>query len=525
VLAPSPYAHRYDLDDGGCAVLHALSLDVAWLGPALRSLFTPVWSRPLPFPAPPGGVGDHPPAYPAPAEPVDPARWLAEGPAAERAERRRALEALRALGMLREEGDDGDARQLSRLRAMVRDNPAKMLMLVPTRRCNLRCTYCHQHDDSRGRGADMGVPLADAFLDAWAALARGSPGRKDLLLYGGEPLLNGPVVRHVIARVAAAPEGAFGGRVSVVLVTNATRITPAWAEFFAAHDTFVIVSCDGPRRVNDLARIGPTGRGSFERAARGVERLRRAGVRVAVSVTVGRHNVATLAGDFLDLIDRFEPLDIGLNSCLHPPWGARQNAEACPPLEATRRMLAAYAGARARGVYVEQMNRRIRPFALRLQRVKDCSSCGGRVVAQADGRWAFCDSFSFTEEHCWPFEGTFDLASHPEYPRWCALSPVLWPGCQACPALALCGGGCRYDAAMASGQLDGLDPCRCTQDREILRWILHDLARIAGGDHLGPLEVRVPSEAARRQLLGELSLDPLSVPLGNANRYGEEVGR
>jgi uncharacterized protein len=333
------------------------------------------------------------------------------------------------------------------------------------------------------------------------------------------------VVRAVIARVAAAPEAFFGGRVSVVLVTNGTLITQAWARFLAAHDTFVIVSCDGTREVHDRARVGPDGRGSFARLERGFAHLRRTGVRAALSVTVGRHNVAGLRDDFLRLIEHFEPLDVGLNSCLHPRPGEPSNEHACPALAGTRQLLAAYADARARGVYVEQMNRRIRPFALRLQRVKDCSSCGGRVVAQPGGRWSFCDGFSFTDRHGWPFTGTFDLPAHPEYPTWCALSPVLWPACQDCPAVALCGGGCRYDAAHASGRLDGLDPYRCTQDREILRWTLHDLGRLVDAAHLGPLEVRVPSEAARRRLLGELSLDPLVVPLGNANRYGEEVGR
>ncbi len=525
MLAPSPYVHRYDLDDGGCVVIHALSLDVAYLGPALRPLFPPVWGRPLPFPEPPGGVGDQAPAYPVPSDSVAPSGWLAAGGPDARPARQRALDALRDLGMLRVEGDNFDRGWLRRLEEMTRHNPVKMLMLVPTKRCNFRCVYCHQHEESRGGDAKMSVEQAQAYLDAWAVHARKAAGKKDLLLYGGEPMLNGPVVRHVIEHVAAAPEEAYGGEVCVILVTNAALVTEEWARFFAEHDTFVIVSCDGTREINDRARVTPGGKGTFELTDLGFQRMKRAGVRVAVSVTVTRHNADTIHDDFIRVIEHFQPLDIGLNSCLHPPPDRPENEHACSPLEGTRRMLAAYSQARDRGVYVEQFNRRIRPFALRLHRVKDCSSCGGRLVAQADDRYSFCDSFSFTERYCYPFEGAFDLEGNADYPTWCKLSPVFWPDCHDCPMVALCGGGCRYDAAQASGRLDGLDPHRCTQDREILRWILHDLGRIVGSASLGPLEVRVPSGAARKRLIGDLTLDPLTIPLGNANRYGEEVGR
>ncbi len=524
MLVPSPYAHRYDLDDGSCAVFHALSLEVVYLGPTARPLFRPLWDRPRPFPEPPGGAGDDPPSYSAPRE-LQPLRAWLEETGADREQRTATLETLRELHLLQREGDPFDGDLLARLQAMTRHNPTKMLMLVPTPRCNLRCVYCHQREETHSASQMMSLQQVDAILDAWARRARRDPGKKDILIYGGEPLLNPAAVRRIVERIADMPEDELGGEVSVILVTNATLVTPALAAFLAEHDTFVIVSCDGTKQVNDRARLMRDGRGSFDLCDRGFQLLRQAGVRTAVSVTVTRHNADCVGEDFLKVIEHFQPLDIGLNSCLHPPPDRAVNEHACLPLEGTRRMLQAYEGARARGVYVEQFNRRIRPFALRLHRVKDCSSCGGRLVVQPDGRFSFCDSFSFTERYSYPFQGEFDLENNPDYARWCALSPIHWPACHDCPLLALCGGGCRYDAAMASGRLDGLDPHRCTQDREILRWTLQDLGGMVGAAALRGAEILVPSEAARRKLMGELTLDPLTIPLGNANRFGEEVGR
>jgi len=503
----------------------------------------------------------------------------------ERTRRLAVVDLLIRMGVLQARGQTSDAAWLDRLRAMAAATPVRMLTLIPTALCNFRCAYCHQSGESRSDARRMTVPQVDAILSKWGGYARRHPGRRDVLLYGGEPLLAPEAVRHVVRHFSRASPDDTGGEVEVVLVTNGARITGEWARFFREHDTFVIVSCDAVGKAHDQARATRGGRGTFSAVDRGCRLLKDAGVRVAVSVTVARHNSPTIEQDLLAILDRFRPLDVGLNSCLHPTYGHAANEHAQDPLEGTRRMIRAYSAARDRGVYVEQFNRRIRPFAFRLHRVKDCSACGGRMVVRPDGMASFCDGFAFTDEYTYPFE-TFDFYAkgprknnfehrrrrcapaarsggapnprrsertsqglgrsrdttdgdaaapecrsyscagpNPDFPVWASLSPVNWPSCHACPAVALCGGGCRYDAAMVSGRLDGLDPARCTQDREILGWAISDLARRTGSSQLSGLEAHVPTEEDRRALVGDLSLDPLTIPLGNANRYGERAGR
>lgn len=526
MLVSSPYAHRYDLPDGSTAILHALTLDCVFVGPEVRPLFPAVWSRKVPFPIPEGGIGDVRPDYDVPDELVAPEAWVeqATDPVL-RDQRQWVVEHLTSMHMLQKEGDPHDATWVGRLQGMVDDTPMKMLTLIPTTLCNYRCTYCHESDDSRSDARTMTIEQADALIDAWGKYARTSEGKKDVLLYGGEPMLAPHIVRHVIEHFSSADPALYGGEVCVILVTNASRVTPEWAQFLKKHDTFVIVSCDALEEENDAARVTVGGRGTFHLIERGYRMLQKEGVRTAISVTVGKHNALNIHESFGKVIDRFKPLDIGLNSCLHQPYGQPENDVACTALEGTQRMLEAYGKARDNGVYVEQFNRRVRPFALRTHRVKDCSACGGRLVVTPDDRWSFCDGFSFTDEYSYPFTGDFDLENSEDYDRWSRLSPLHWPDCHECPAVALCGGGCRYDAAMASGRIDGLDPHRCTQDREILRWTIQDLSRRLSATDLTGSAMVVPSEAARRALLGELTLDALTIPLGNANRYGERVGR
>ena len=83
--------------------------------------------------------------------------------------------------------------------------------IIPTRRCNLSCTYCNEFD----RTSDP-VPLADLRqrIDALVDL-----GTSIITLSGGEPLLHPEVdeiVRHIRRRSAIA-----------TLITNAYLLTPA----------------------------------------------------------------------------------------------------------------------------------------------------------------------------------------------------------------------------------------------------------------------------------------------------------
>jgi uncharacterized protein len=68
--------------------------------------------------------------------------------------------------------------------------------------------------------------------------------------------------------------------------TNATLITPEWAEFLKANGFNVGVSLDGPREIHDAARVDARGRPTFDRVVAGIELLREAGVPFSVLMVV-----------------------------------------------------------------------------------------------------------------------------------------------------------------------------------------------------------------------------------------------
>ena len=325
-----------------------------------------------------------------------------------------------------------------------------------TTRCARSCGYCFLQGVGQG---DMTPGEIDAGLEL---LGRGPA---DLLLYGGEPFLRPDLILHVIRRARGS-----GAEINLSAATGGVHVDPSLAGELASENTFIIVSIDGPPAVHNSARPLISGRNSFEKAEEAFHVFRNAGCRVGISVTVTERNIKTVREDFLWLMEYFEPDDMGLNPWLHPFAGGRIN-----PLQATgsgilETVVSCMETAIERGMYIEQLARRVRPFVRRTPRLKDCASAGGRLVQIPGGIAGTCDCMTVCGDHGVNLKDTDDIKDL--LTNFRDLSPVNFPDCIACPALALCGGGCRYDAYHSSGVLDGSRSERCSFEREFLRWMI-----------------------------------------------------
>ena len=337
----------------------------------------------------------------------------------------------------------------------------------------------------------------------------------DLLLYGGEPFLRPDLIEHALERAAATP--AVKG---IIAITAGHGADSELAAKLAARDVFMIVSMDGPPEVHDRCRPLGGGRSSFELARRAFHVYREAGCRVGISVTLTSGNLEAMPKGFVWLIDTFDPDDIGLNSALHPDMKGRLPECQVPAARATRVMLQCLELARQRRVYVEQLFRRLRPFALSRPRLRDCPAAGARLVFAPGERMGFCDCLTLrgvgvTGARSSDAPGDLHLD---ELKRCC---PVFWDHCLSCPSLSICGGGCRYDAWCASGSLSGRSPYRCEQERLLLRWLLTDL-RDSCGFEAGDTRILIPSREERLAMLG--GIDPLDnrvVPMPRGTLCGE----
>ncbi len=131
------------------------------------------------------------------------------------------------------------------------------LTLSLTNSCNLRCGYCPQTLQTTPHRT-MPEAVARAAVRFFAGRSADAPLR-NISFYGGEPMLQWPILQAVADEIALHPNWP---PLRLTLDTNATLIDEAAAAWIARTGAYLQVSCDGPARVHDRYRRaaggGPT---------------------------------------------------------------------------------------------------------------------------------------------------------------------------------------------------------------------------------------------------------------------------
>ncbi|MCE9553366.1 MAG: radical SAM protein [Planctomycetes bacterium] len=161
------------------------------------------------------------------------------------------------------------------------------LVLMVNHACNLRCHYCYTGAKSN---RPMSRAVAVAALDrALASLAPG--GLLELGFFGGEPLLEAPLVADVIQR-ASDETRAAGLRLRVNLTTNGTLADPVAWQVMLLPGLGLHISHDGLPEIHDRHRRGPDGRGSSASVLDTIGRLLASGREPRVVMVVRPDTVA-----------------------------------------------------------------------------------------------------------------------------------------------------------------------------------------------------------------------------------------
>ena len=156
--------------------------------------------------------------------------------------------------------------------------------------CNLDCQYCFFLSkellyDSRRQ------LMSEETLETYVAeyLAASGDGEVTMVWQGGEPTMRGlPFYERAVSLCETYRRPSQ--HVVHAMQTNATLITPQWAQFLARHDFLVGVSIDGPAHLHDAYRVNRAGRPTYSMVRRGWDVLQDAGVRCNVLCTVHHAN-------------------------------------------------------------------------------------------------------------------------------------------------------------------------------------------------------------------------------------------
>jgi len=120
----------------------------------------------------------------------------------------------------------------------MRSLPLRALTLTLTERCNLQCRYCYV---PVRRGRSMQPAVADAAVDLLLEQAGGD--RVSLFFFGGEPLLEQPLIERATERVRASAADRL--HVEVGLTTNGTLLSGEALELCRDTEMRIALSADG----------------------------------------------------------------------------------------------------------------------------------------------------------------------------------------------------------------------------------------------------------------------------------------
>lgn len=131
----------------------------------------------------------------------------------------------------------------------------RSITLQITQNCNLRCAYCpyteNNGDDRLHSNKKMTRQTAYSAINY---LQEHSIDSEVLVVgfYGGEPLLEFDLIKEV---VEYTEKRFIGKQVIFSITTNATLLDEKKLSFFNKHNVMLMVSLDGPQKVNDNGRV------------------------------------------------------------------------------------------------------------------------------------------------------------------------------------------------------------------------------------------------------------------------------
>lgn len=154
------------------------------------------------------------------------------------------------------------------------DKRINQMTLQLTQNCNLRCSYCpytqmnskQRHFGTQSMNADIGKMAIDFLKDH-------STGNQDVTIgyYGGEPLLQFKLIKEL---TTYAKKVLLGKKVNFTITTNGTLLTPSILEFLNSNNCSLLLSIDGPQKIQNKNRYFANGKGSFDKVYQNLSNLR-----------------------------------------------------------------------------------------------------------------------------------------------------------------------------------------------------------------------------------------------------------
>lgn len=379
-----------------------------------------------------------------------------------------------------------ELRRTRRLADLARGRQVRAIQMILSNRCNFRCSYCFEggggaasaglpggdRPSRRQGGLLMGASDAEAYLDTLLDLVRqAGTDALAIQLFGGEPLVNGDVVKHLLRRFGLG-EGR-GVRLSWSVVTNGSLVTDELATLFRHCEVPVVVSYDSPA---SHARRLADGSAVHRVVGRGIDTLRRHGCRVVVNAVLGDLTFHQFDRDLVDFCLARGIHEIGVVLDLDPDFYARREPDAI-----LDRLWNVYRYGRDRGIVVtgywhQVFDHLVARNWFEAAGYKNCSAMGAQLSIEPDGSVYACKASSGCFGNILRPRELLDSEAFRRYALRACTSPAP---CRGCEVEHFCTGLCLGSIETRYGDIDAVEPAACGVYRGATRRLINDHAQSA----------------------------------------------
>lgn len=357
--------------------------------------------------------------------------------------------------------DEYELTMLKHVLGKARFNSRSMhLSVYTTFNCNFACPYCYEKEAGLLHQGDMSIEMADSLLD-WLECYLNNRGLTllHLRLYGGEPLCNIDLIKHIGDRLPNICES-NGVDLQAYIVTNASLLDE---DIFPILDrlrvSYFQITLDGPKNIHDEMRPFTDGTGSYDMIMRNVNAVVERGHEVMIRVNVGKGNIDhlhSLVDDLERKIVANGRVSIDFSSIFSECWGEGGGIEAeLGPADADK-IFEANDYAVSKGFRINNPYLYDHCYAI----------TENNFELDPSGNLFSCASFVGHEKYC--LGNIRDNGFNHIYFRL-LTTDSFDDECIKCKYLPICLGGCRAEVAMKTGDVVAKSCNKVNFDRLVKR--------------------------------------------------------
>lgn len=343
--------------------------------------------------------------------------------------------------------------------------------------CNISCQYCTVQHNARSYGFHQNM-LEETLTNCLNFLFKTNNGLEHITLYGGEPLLHKNRLMQFFSYLEKLPKEKVP---RIDIITNGIIIDQDIINQMKKWDVLVLVSLDGQKKHHDMFRKDRNGEGTYSKTILGIESYQNAGIRVGISMVLGKHNYKDIGDICAYMKEKYNIISIGITLPHMEPDVVFDRGfqeflyndysillEVC----------------QLQGLWFEQGMKRLLSLAEKKHYIYGCPSSlkGAMIRILPDGNITLCENMGLRKlfQICNVNDTELAVAKiiqDKKFINWYSRCTNNRYECLSCRAYAICGMGCPYDAYLQSGTIDNIEQRNCVISKQLIDWYLQQIIK------------------------------------------------